>query len=312
VLLLDVLRAFPAARSIVQRMRREAPTGGGVERALSAFMSLAESKGHAAYKRDVLALRFYLADVVRSSASAAASSAADLTNQLELVTRLHDAVGDGVTYVSFNYDTLLEDAVNARFGSSIGKDMASYLNGPVRVLKPHGSVNWVEEIPALGPPPPGASYPYMHRKLADLADLADLASNEASIALLDSRQVGFGQSHFHVPAVAVPVADKDAFLMPTGHMDALVEALGATTRLLIVGWRGSELRFQQACQAHLSGYESGLRALVVDKGADESAAGEVIANLSPKLHPRLTQVAYDGFTAALATDIIDRFATDTS
>jgi hypothetical protein len=248
---------------------------------------------------------------VAGSAKGAADAAADVTNQLELVTRLHDAAGKDFAFVSFNYDTLVEDAVNARFGSSVGKDMASYLDGPVRVFKPHGSVNWVEEIPALAPPPTGKFYPYMHHNLADLADLADLSAARTSIKVLEPRESGVGKAAFHVPAVAVPVPDKDAFVMPDEHRNALLEALRQTTRLLIIGWRGTEVRFQEACRENLRGYDSGLRGLVVTKGDDASAADEVISNLSPKLHSRMTKVAHDGFTAALATDEIDRFAAGT-
>ena len=138
---LEILRERPAARSVVQRLRAVAPTGGAVEEVLGEFMSRAGTNGDPAYKRDAIGLRFYLKDVVEGSASAAENDVASITNYLSLVTQIHDALGPDVAYVSFNYDTMLENALNSRFGVAIGKDLGSYLSGPVQVFKPHGSVN---------------------------------------------------------------------------------------------------------------------------------------------------------------------------
>lgn len=304
---LGVLRDIRAARSVVQRLRDLAPRGGGVEAVLGDFMSRARSDGDPAYKRDAVALRFYLARVIGGSAVAAEHTAASLTNSLRLVTRLHDTVGGHVSYVSFNYDMMLENAINSRFGCSIGSGMSSYLDGPVQVFKPHGSVNWVECLPALRPPPLGAAYPYMHLNLTNLAEHADFDA-PTSVDVVAPREVGVGKDAFYVPAVAAPVADKDAFVMPDDHLRAMVDVLGRTTRVLTIGWRGSELSFQEAWRKHLRGYREGLQALVVTKGSDESAGDETIGNLSPKLHPQKTRVAWEGFTELFKSDAVEAFA----
>jgi hypothetical protein len=304
---LEALREIPAARSVVQRLRSLAPTGGGVEAVLGEFMSRAVTNGDPAYKRDAIALKFYLARIIERSAAAAEDSAASLTNYLALVTRLHDTVGSHVAYVTFNYDTMLENALNSRFGSRIGSDMASYLNGPAPVFKPHGSVNWTQALPALRPAPPGTAHPYMHLNLADLAEHADF-DGAAAVDVVNPREKGVGMDRFYVPAIAAPVTDKDAFVMPDAHLGAMTDVLRRATRVLTIGWRGSELRFQETCREHLRGYAEGLRGLVVTKGADRSAGDETIGNLSPKLRANLTDVAYGGFTEFLETDALDAFA----
>jgi hypothetical protein len=304
---LQVLQEWPAARSVVQRMRKRDTDGGTVEQALSQFMSRLSETGDPVYKRDVIALRFYLREVVLRSAGAAADRAAHLSNYLELVTRLHDARPRQVAFVSFNYDTLLEEAIAARFGCGF-HTLQDYLSAPMRVFKPHGSVNWVESIPATGPPPPGRGYFYMHQSLADVADLADFDAPSGGIAVLDRHSLGHGRPDFAVPAVAVPVADKDAFVMPDEHLAALVDLLPTVTHVLTIGWRGTEARFQELCAEHLRPYDAPLRGLVVTKGINEEAGDEVIRNLKPNLHPRTTAVAYDGFTSFLGTGQLEGFA----
>lgn len=272
-------------------------------------MSQAGTHSDPAYKRDAIGLRFYLMDVVQRSAAAAENEAAFLTNYLWLVTRIHDVCGPEVAYVSFNYDTMLESAINSRFGASIGKDLSSYMSGPVRVFKPHGSVNWTQAIPALGPPPPNSGYFYMHPTLADVAAHADFDSS-GPVEIFKPEDVGGGRDAFFVPAVAVPVADKDAFVMPEDHLGEMIGALRQTTRILTIGWRGSELKFQETARQYLP--SEALPAMIVTKGTDRSAADETITNLGSNLDAGATEVLLDGFTGFAQTDALHSFAGGTS
>lgn len=303
---LQVLQEWPAARSVVQRMRNRDPKGASVEQVLSQFMTRLEQTGDPVYKRDVIALRFYLREVILRSSTAAAKDVAHLTNYLELVTRLHDVRPGDVAFVSFNYDTLLEDAITARFGCRF-RGLADYLEAPMPVFKPHGSVNWVELIPATAPPPPGGGYYYMHNSLPDVAEFADF-NTAGTVQMLDERSRNHGRQELVVPAVAVPVTDKDAFVMPDEHLVALTELLKRVTHVLTVGWRGTETRFQELCRTNLRPYDAGLRSFVVTKGDSEKAGAEVIRNMAPNLHNRITPVAFEGFTSFLSSGELEAFA----
>jgi hypothetical protein len=281
---LAALARIPAATSIVGRMRSAGRVGGGIEGALGQFMELARRTDDVYYKRDVLALRFYLRDIIQQATASAVTATSGLTSQLRLVTRLHDLqveFSKKVIFVSFNYDALLEMAITARFGYRFDS-MESYVNAPMPVFKPHGSVNWVERIPRSYPYPPADVMRYMD--LSQIDKVADLDLNsQSTIEIMgeDGVSVGQGRHHFTLPALAVPVTRKNSFMAPEEHLALLENLLREVTAVLIVGWRASETDFSQLCNTNLRGYSEGLRSHVITYGDDEPAADEVIRNFQP-------------------------------
>ena len=146
----------------------------------------------------------------------------------------------------------------------------------------------------------------MHPSLPDVAEYADIDAAGA-IEIFQVEKVGHGREAFFVPAIAVPVTNKDAFVMPADHLSAMIEVLRRTTRILTIGWRGSELRFQEAARGHLP--STTLPAMIVTKGHDRSAANETISNLAPNLNRSATEVHFDGFTDFCGTDALRSFLT---
>ena len=52
----------------------------------------------------------------------------------------------------------------------------------------------------------------------------------------------FGVSPY-VPAIAVPIADKDEFECPPAQVDRLAGLIEHVDRVLVIGWKGAETRF---------------------------------------------------------------------
>jgi hypothetical protein len=99
---LQVLKEFPQAGSLVDRMRRLAPDGGDVEARLGEFLKTAIETDDPYYKADLIAMRFYLRAITSKAAIDVKAASAGQTSHLTLVSRLHDlsvATGVGVSYV---------------------------------------------------------------------------------------------------------------------------------------------------------------------------------------------------------------------
>lgn len=296
---IEVLLQNPQALSIVQRMRRLAPLGGGVEDALNRVVDLAEQTRNPLYLQDVLALRFYLREIILKSTSPIPVATAGATNYLDLVTRLHDyslEVGCRVSFVTFNYDNLLEQAIASRFSYAFSTT-DSYVSAPMAVFKPHGSVDWVDAIP-LDANKRLENY-YMHTGAVHLAEHLD-ATRKSAVLMLDAQKVntGWGPQEVVVPAIAIPITNKDAFLLPCGHEQELAARMRDVDTLLVIGWRASEAAFKDLARGNLrhAGFQD-IRAFVVDKADSRVSAGaETIKNFHPHLGHGNTQVTEVGFS----------------
>lgn len=286
--IVDALGRWPAATSIVGRMRAIGPEGGAIEDELGAFIRRARETNDPYYRRDILALRFYLKDVVETTAQAASNAASGATSYQRLVTRLHDlqlASKMPVFFVTFNYDTLLEAAITQRFGYSFHL-LDDYPSAIMPVFKPHGSVNWVERIPKLrnASPEPLA---YLHPDQISRAHDVNLFGERTGIEMADDYKafMSHNSNEFTIPAIAAPASDKDLFVFPDDHLAALIQLLPKVTSILIIGWRATEAEFQRLCAQHLRPSQM-IRSHVITFGQTLDAANEVISNFTPHLNDR--------------------------
>ncbi|MCU1615827.1 MAG: hypothetical protein JWO98_3367 [Frankiales bacterium] len=279
-------------------MRRLAPDGGDVEAHLGAFLKQAMKTNDPHYKADLIAIRYYLRALTQRAASDIRAASAGQTTLLTLVTRLHDlSVSHGirVCFISFNYDTLLEKAIEDRFGHYF-QSLDDYLSAPFPVYKPHGSTNWIQEL-ALSEPSP-TRVVYDHFSQIPLAKHWD-AGTGGAVEMLDGgqRNVGQGNDRLYVPAVAIPADYKDAFVMPEDHLLGMRTALNETSALLVAGWRASETEFLRICATELYSHLQGLRSYVVDYNKEDPASAGLVAirNFPHALDLRSTGVWGNGF-----------------
>lgn len=147
-------------------------------------------------------------------------------------------------YVTFNYDTLLEQALErylpVRF-DSVGK----YLHDDWSVVKVHGSENWVQNV-----------YRADGRDLAgSTVDTIILAAADGLatypvfhvVADCDTLQVN---GSYVAPVVAIPIpskGDKD-WACPADHLDRMRAWLIDASAVLTIGWKGQEPHFLRELQ----------------------------------------------------------------
>lgn len=235
-----LLSNYPEMAALVVELRERLDRGEDLETMLAYFQALA-ADGDVPTARALMSLRFYLQQIIESC-SAWGSQHFGATNYVWLVNRLDrwaKRSAETVLYVTFNYDTLLDQAFSTYFGMQLAH-LEDYVAQPsAKLFKPHGSVNWSQRF----------SYTDPHRFTARswaVEHATSLELGPIELHLGNDDEAGVGR----VPALAVPVRNKHSFVCPPEHLQVLRQQLGTVDRILIIGWRATEEHFLRLiCEA---------------------------------------------------------------
>jgi len=195
----------------------------------------AEAASHPMRRSQLMAIRFYLRDLITVCRQNWMQLTSGITNYFSLLDQLQswrERSGKPVCIVTFNYDLLLEDALR-----TVGVDpltLQGYVAHPDwKIIKPHGSVNWAREVDTE------------IRPLTRQALIARAAEGiEVSQRfVIDSQSVIATNNRLLFPALAIPVEGAKGFECPQEHLEVLRECIRQTTQILIVGWRATEKNF---------------------------------------------------------------------
>jgi SIR2-like protein len=243
--LADDLFGVHYARFVLKEMRpilpllRTRPPGVTVEHQLEVLQ--AEAPRYEARARQLLAVRFYLSQMLIAVEDAWLKETAYVSNYRTLVDELQLLIPqEPVAFVTFNYDTLLERAIESDTIRQF-PDVSSYAMPTERwnVFKLHGSLGWSRRVQ------PPADLPVRRIRRENLIALAP------SLRPVDewSKSAGaFGQSA--IPALAVPFESKQDFECPSSHVDQLQSDLGGVDRILSIGWRATDEPFLEMLRTH--------------------------------------------------------------
>ena len=172
-----------------------------------------------------------------------------------LIHRIRKAMDAGkyedVCFVSFNYDSLLDDALLDCFGLGQFRDLDAYVEFRKgwSLIKFHGSHDWWYALT----PPDGIYYGSIRSHLKQNVDKLDL-SKCGPMELRVDADGGSGVSprdKMYFPAIAVPVDDKYMPICPGKHIDHLKKLAEAQTcgkDLLIIGFSGIDKDLFNATQ----------------------------------------------------------------
>jgi hypothetical protein len=154
-----------------------------------------------------------------------------------------------VCLVTFNYDTLLEDALR-HFGLPITNfDDYTRRHPFFRIFKLHGSTNWAREIETNARIEVGDDPYKVFAQLMEHWDEIHI-TDRYLFGFGGSLGVGLGKPTF--PAIAIPVEKKRSFECPQHMIDELTALLPQVTKILVIGWRATENHFLELLQRHLS------------------------------------------------------------
>jgi hypothetical protein len=293
--------------------------GTAIEQRLQA---MAETVDDAVHRYQLVILRSYLRDVVAETTDRWLQGAHLASTYAELLDRIDDGRrrgGGTVVLATFNYDSLLERACSVIQGMpQVFQTMDDYTrDARYRILKLHGSVDWVRLLPGL------ENWPNRGDPVAAAVAKGPLQLND-TFATLRERPIDRQGGPIWLPAVAVPTFSKFEFEMPARHRQVLVDAIPEVTHLLVIGWRAAESHFLQlwhdqpetvSVDEHLDEYHPTpgrlRRALVVDW---QDGVTKVIDTLKERARMDGLEFASNGsgFSGFMRSNGLDTFLSDWS
>lgn len=250
--LFDKREAFTSARSrfpwmkpVVGRLREACKTN--VEAELNALFH----EGQVNPRRPVqlAAIRYYLREAIYQCERRWYPQTHGETSYLSLLDRIEQADPSGapVMLVTFNYDTLVERALETFNVAPMIRTDQDYSSGRFSLVKLHGSTNWARSVSGVD----SNVEPVLMAK--GYIEGAARLTVEASFEFYSPEVDPFEASIGGFPALAVPLAEKTQFECPAAHLAKLEAALPTVSRVVIVGWRGADRHFVEFLRSRLNG-----------------------------------------------------------
>ncbi len=255
----NILDGIPHIGAIAATLRDRISGGKALEDELAELDAAARSDARAA--QQLMAVRFYLQRVTAMCGDAWRLQAHGAINYHVLVdsmVRWSTHAKEPVLFVTFNYDTMLEKAIEQELTYTI-REIGSYVaRNDVKVFKLHGSVDWGHRG---------------HSETLNLTTMQNVIEHASELEVPDTFEIkrdwasGRGGEYW-VPALAVPVRRKPDFECPSDHLDLFEQLLRTVDRVLVIGWAAMEQHFLAKLSERLRVDQ---RAVVVACGSADAA-----------------------------------------
>ncbi|MBZ5546742.1 MAG: SIR2 family protein [Acidobacteriia bacterium] len=267
-----------------------------------------EAGKHPARHQQLAAIRFYIRTIIWEVETAWTNRHLGVTNYktlLDDLERWRSENNEEICLVTFNYDKMLESALSV-LGVTCNslEDYVAPRN--YKLIKIHGSVDWVHPSNAIRDPQTAMTDDAMIQHMINNAGMGTTLSNDFDVissaemavqAVSPVRVVGL------FPAIAIPVITKTAFECPESHLKALREAIPKVNRILTIGWRGTEKHFLKLLKDNLTQMP---KQVIVVAGS-RSDADRVESNLKAEGIGGIFNNCQGGFSQGLTRREIDHF-----
>lgn len=213
-LTMQAMAEFPQCQAIMPDLQNSS-NNETVEHVLQGF----QDEDHPLRRRQLAAVRFYLQFMISKCQEDWKPVTRAGTNYQVLLSRLEHIRGpeEQVCLVTFNYDTMLEEAIWSTLGLPM-RDLTDYIADPnYKVIKPHGSVNWAHQVHTY------RSETVHARGLAwELIDRVDQLNISSAYSITAARPPGRSVENKPLfPAIAIPIERKSTYECPDDHLEAL-------------------------------------------------------------------------------------------
>lgn len=187
----------------------------------------------------------------------------------------HIKTGEEVLFVTFNYDTLLEKSFEKILKIPI-KDVRDYIAYPIKIIKPHGSCNWMKRINIdknAGPIHMNGIADFLYDMTNIASVMNAIASSNEDFVLFDQPIIDYRhEKYFAFPQLLIPLKAKDDFILPVDHLETLKKGLEKVNDILIIGWKANEESFYNFMKENT--YSTSLRVKIVC-GEDKTVASRL-------------------------------------
>ena len=285
----SVMDRYPACKPVVPLLRTSTP----IEEQLAAFEE--QARQYPQRHSQLTAIRYYLHDMLWECQSVWRQRNSGITNFatfIDAIERWRLRSGEPVCLVTFNYDTMLEDAMSQTLGITFD-NFGKYILNYYKLIRLHGSLDWGHVV-VMGKNPTNPND--IIRAARDggiggglgfqvLPEFRKL--NGASLDGMDGQIL--------LPALAIPVEKKRAFECPPEHLQALANGLREVTKIIAIGWRAMEQHFLEMLRERLTGLKGDVDLMVVS-GSENGTKG-TMANLGMnETSPCKRELVDSGFT----------------
>ncbi len=282
----EALSRFSDCHPIVPYLQN-VPAGKTIEHTLETLRSEAETDPKR--KRQLAAVQYYLHFMLWECERRWHDVTFGITNYVTLLDQLRRScgAGDTVSIVTFNYDRMIESAL-----LSIGVRMEllpQYISHDAfKLFKLHGSVHWGREVETPIDNVESRNVWQISRELIQRANELKISTR---FHIVQEHPIGKIGDIPLFPAIAIPVETKEEFECPKDHLECLRTLLPTVTKILIVGWRGTEYNFLDLLKESLT--EEVPTLVVAEK---KSAAEEVIDRMQEAGVQVIGELVHNGFT----------------
>lgn len=287
----EAMDDFPEFVGLIPRLR----TAYNVEEVLSSIEQ--EVHVYPKARTELAAIQYYLQSAIWKCQDAWRRVHHGATNHATLVREIEKwryGTSESVCYVTFNYDTILEEALRQVLQLNI-LNMGSYIKQPpYSVIKLHGSVNWVREVDRA----------FEQLRPQQLIDEIDDLRISSRYRLAPGRATTVVENRVIFPALSIPVQRKDHFNCPADHLEHLKELLPKVTRVIVIGWKGAEQDFLNILRRGLSRVPSLMVVSGDERGADETLAAFGLP--MSRTGPPLVNSSYVAFSEGFSRLIIQK------
>jgi hypothetical protein len=267
-----VLREYPLAQTAAAEIRKAQAQND--PRTLEQFIAQRYRDGeHPNDRRIFYSLAYYLQHVLWEVSTG-------YTHYADNYDLLHRALErfEHVSYVTLNYDTLLDQRLEVLGPVNFGR-LNAYVSHPrFSLIKLHGSVNWSRPVFTPGLDQSIATHP---------PELIEWGGDDGQMLLAPTRgdldSVRFRSTpspHFFFPALSVPLGADDLISCPDLHLQFLrdkIDMAGAID-LLVIGYSGYDREILKIFGGGLTSVRS-MYVVNKDAGAAQDVADRITAGL---------------------------------
>lgn len=306
----EILAKWEGARPVVEFLRSHLAGGTPDEQALSLEGALSKYEADGARVSEhfthLHAFRFYLRDLLWATGDYMNSPQLTVvTNHDALLRLLHNwATEDDnrrVCIASFNYDLILERAAGARLGFEFTSP-DTYLRHPtIKIVKPHGSVQWAWRVRSEKKLPRTDPYAYGSKSISFARTEGVDDSTIVTVPFAAHKwRYDRGLQEGLIPALALPIANKSEFVWPEVHKEYLYSLVRDTvTRVLTIGWRGLEPLFLTLINGIAAGSDTRVQIVTGGPEGDRDARA-IEERIRAVVQIGQSNRVPDGFTGFLA------------
>ncbi len=288
----EALKRYEECHGIIPHLRDK--RSGSVEQVLEKLRNEIPEK--ARRTAQLIAIQFYLRDIIRDSQNLWVNRTRGITNYTALLEQVEHRrqPDETVCLVTFNYDTMIEQALKAHDRPLI--NLNDYISrDDYRLIKLHGSIDWVQQALTPGTGQPGT--PTSWERVAPIIKSKRHMLSDSYFK--ESR--GLPDEGVFLPALALPVETKSDFHCPKEHVQALGDMIPHVTRLLVIGWRASEKHFLELFASKAS---AGIQIVTVS-GSQKASTETLEALRAAGIQPRDIHPLDDSFTSFILDKKLD-------